>query len=308
MAEQKRMIFQPDALTKFFIKEYTSHSNGTVGDIVNNAIHNYFIPKNEKLYREITPLLSKIKDGREEEISAGELQGTLSRCVNILKDYPIKDYDVLDQIMSYFRTGLCRAYRYDYPLIVNEFDDQKLHRLNEILKTVDSDFNIGTRELGERTRTIFDNWDKLCGYAEIYTHIARIIALENIYQPLDVYTVLCLVKMLDTDILMLPANPIAEEFNVNVTTLDKIHGIKYEILVYLTDNGYGFLTEDYDFHLPEEFREYYQDLRKTMQDYREQNEESLEEYYEDLVRLERKGSTILTGLARKNREKKFHEK
>lgn len=299
MAKLGRTIFQPDAISNFLIKGYTSHTNGTVGDIVNNAMHNYLVPNNKSLKKEVEPLFYKIRDN--EEISVDEMQGILARCVTVLKDFPIDDYYAIDQIMHRFRTGVGRALRFDYPLIVDDHSDAQLHRLNEIIKTINPDFNMGIHEFGERTRDIFNEWKELCHYSEIYVYIGTIIRLEKIYMKLDPYDTICLVKELDDAILNNSTDLIADNYPVNVTIQQKIGAIKYEILVYLADNGYATLSGDNGFeHKSDEVREYYHDLFVTVKDYPENTTENLEEYYEDLYRLEKKGRRIFTALAYKN--------
>ena len=43
-----------------------------------------------------------------------------------------------------------------------------LHHLNDVIKTVDPDYPLGTREFGERSKYIFAHWSELYQYSEIY--------------------------------------------------------------------------------------------------------------------------------------------
>lgn len=296
MTKSNRIIFQPSTLADMLIRCYTSDTNGTMSDIVNAAIQQYYTPHNKRLAAEVQPIFYNIINGKDN--TAEDLQSTLATCVETLKDYPVGDYSAIEQIMYHFRTSSGRALRYDYPLIVNVGDDEDLHRLNEVLKTVDSNYNMGCHELGERTRTIFANWDELGYYAETYTHIATIIRLENCYHELTTYRTICLIKMLDDAITDTAISKIADYYQDRVGLKERIGAKKYEILVYLADNAYAALTGDLNFNMPEDVREYYRDLQVTIQDSRDRDTAHFEEYYEDLVRLEEKGRRIFVSLAR----------
>ena len=102
----------------------------------------------------------------QEEIAPEERKATLARCVDILKNYPISDVTPLEQILIHFTNRRGRNLRYDYIQIVDRQQDEILHRLNEVLKTVDKDFTLGCHEFGERSRTIFEHWEELCSYSE----------------------------------------------------------------------------------------------------------------------------------------------
>jgi hypothetical protein len=220
----------------------------------------------------------------------------------VLKDYPVGDYYWLEQIMYRFRTTSGNTLRYDYPLYVNTRDDAELHRLNEVLKTVDDSYNMGCHELGERTRTIFAHWDDLAYYGEIYTQIATIIRNEHIYMPLTVYDTIGLVRDLDVSVSAHGISKIADKYDVKVSIRDRIAAKEYEILVYLADNGYVALTGDAAFEMPEEVREYYKDLHETIQDRRREDAAHYDEYYADLERLENKGRKLFVSLAREKNE------
>lgn len=300
MIKPKRTIFQPDVIADFFIRGYMAHTDGTVGDIVNSALYRYFIPRNKLLYREVEPLLYRIRNN--EPIAEAILQGTLARSVSHLSAYPINDCHALEQISYKFTSGYWMQPRYDYILLVDQQTDRELQRLNEILKTIDPSYNLSMHELGERTRSIFNHWNELCGYGEIYRHLANIFRLENTYMGLDTYDTIVLVKQLDEAIIDSPAMPIAGEFPVSLTKIQRIYGVKNEILMYLTDNAYVALSGDASFsHMSPEIKEYYQDLHNTMSDSKERDPSQYDDYYEDLLRLKEKGLRLFKDLGFRSR-------
>lgn len=303
MNKPNRSIFQPNLITDFFLKEYSKHTHGTIGDIVNSAIYHYFTPQIHAFSSITEPLLMRIEKG--DEISQDELQDALSRAVTALSKNPIGRCDTLEQIMYYFRANVAKALRFDYALIIAPGTDAdiKLRHLNEILKTVDRDFTLGMHELGERTSTVFENWDKLCMYPEIYTDLGLIIKHEKMYMSLDPYLTIEYIKQLENDVVNSPIDICSDEFPTNISLADKVQGLKFEILVYYSDNGYSYLSGDYGFeHMSPEIREYYSDLNKTIRDARDSDIKNLEEYYEDLQRLEQKGRSLFTDLAKYNDE------
>ena len=182
---------------------------------------------------------------KQETISPKELKSTLARCVEILKDYPIRDVTPLRQIFTHFtnRSGL--VLRYDYINIVNSWQDEMLHHLNDVIKTVDPDYPLGTREFGERSKYIFAHWSELYQYSEIYIALATIIECEKIYYPLDAFTTISLIKQLDRAI-MESSNiaPVKEPFAINISNRDRYYGIRYEITMYYTHIGYSILSGD----------------------------------------------------------------
>lgn len=299
MIKPKRTIFQPDVIADFFIKGFTANTNGTVGDIVNSALYRYFIPRNELLRREVEPLLYRIRSG--ESIPEPILQGTLSRSVSHLSHHPIKNCHALEQISYNFRSQFWMCPRYDYILKVDDHTDRELHRLNEILKTVDPGYNMAMHEFRERTETIFNNWDQLSSYSEIYRYLSDIFRLEDTCRKLDTYDVICLVKQLDDAIIDSPAELISEEFPVNLTKIQRIYAVKDEILTYLTDNAYVALSGDAAFaNMSKEVLDYYQDLHKTMEGRREHYPDKFDDYYEDLLRLKDKGLRLFKDIGYRN--------
>ena len=120
-----------------------------------------------------------------------------------------------------------------------------LHHLNDVIKTVDPDYPLGTREFGERSKYIFAHWSELYQYSEIYIALATIIECEKVYYPLDAFTTISLIKQLDRAI-MESSNiaPVKEPFAINISNRDRYYGIRYEITMYYTHIGYSILSGD----------------------------------------------------------------
>lgn len=292
MEKLGRKIFQPTTLTDKLINGYCTEVRGTVGDIANLSIISRFTPYTPELKRETNELFRKWE--ANEPISPEELQAALSRCVRALKDHPVKVCDSLEQVLIHFTTGLGRALRYDYIKIVDEYQDQILHRLNEAIKSVDPDYNMGTREFGERSREVFKHWDRFCGYSDIYVALATIIDCEKIYNSLSVYRTICLIKMLDDDIIINSTAKIGTTYPSNVDIKDKYYGLRYEVLVYQADNGYCALTGDGGFdHIPEEYYKYSSLLAHS--NLKDRN--ITEDDYDELRDIEIQGRTLLKKLA-----------
>lgn len=127
----------------------------------------------------------------------------------------------------------------------SEYTDEMLHHLNDVIKTVDPDYPLGTREFGERSKYIFAHWSELYQYSEIYIALATIIECEKVYYPLDAFTTISLIKQLDRAI-MESSNiaPVKEPFAINISNRDRYYGIRYEITMYYTHIGYSILSGD----------------------------------------------------------------
>lgn len=265
MEKVNRKIFQPNQLTDILLDCACGKDKANLSTFINNAIEEYYRPLNSQLKYETELLFMKLKmpqqddsleelcaeNGtqlqalKQETISPKELKSTLARCVEILKDYPIRDATPLRQIFTHFtnRSGL--TLRYDYINIVNSWQDEMLHHLNDVIKTVDPDYPLGTREFGERSKYIFAHWSELYQYSEIYIALATIIECENIYYPLDAFTTISLIKQLDRAITE-SSNivPVKEPFVTNISNRDRYYGIRYEITMYYTHIGYSILSSD----------------------------------------------------------------
>lgn len=299
MAKNERKIFQPNPLTAMLIEGACDKDKGglNISDFTNKAILNYYTPYNEALRKETEFIFQRIIN--EEEISDDELKATLARCVDILKNYPISNVEPLEQIFIHFTYKRGRRLRYDYIQIVDEQQDRILHRLNDILKTVDEDFTYGTREFGERSRYVFEHWDQLCSYSEIYTALSTIIEIEDIHYPLSIYRTVDLIRWLDIAVKDSSLEPIKTPFKTNISITDRYYGISYEVSVYQTDNGYEWLSGDRNFdHMPKEISEYEQRYMHRSTVYGEATEENLRE----ITALEREGRILFRRLNNPNKE------
>lgn len=265
MEKVNRKIFQPNQLTDILLDCACGKDKANLSTFINNAIEEYYRPLNSQLKCEAELLFMKLKVPQQDDsleklcaengtqlqtlkqeiISPKELKSTLARCVEILKDYPIRDATPLRQIFTHFtnRSGL--TLRYDYINIVNSWQDEMLHHLNDVIKTVDPDYPLGTREFGERSKYIFAHWSELYQYSEIYIALATIIECENIYYPLDAFTTISLIKQLDRAITE-SSNivPVKEPFVTNISNRDRYYSIRYEITMYYTHIGYSILSGD----------------------------------------------------------------
>ncbi len=279
MEKPTRKIFQPDAVVAMIIDGACDKGGNNISDFTNAAIENYYTPNNSSLRKETEFLFKRVKD--HEQIAPEELKATLARCVDILKNYPISDVEPLEQIFIHFTYKLGRNLRYDYIQIVDHQQDMILHRLNEILKTVDEDYTLGCHEFGERSRTVFDNWDELCRYSEIYTALSTIIECEDIYYPLSTFRTIDLIRWLDIAVRNSNLEAIKTPYPTNITLTERYYGVSYEVSVYLTDNGYAALSGDSNFdHMPNDIREYYQKYMEKGTIYGEPTEEDLKKITE----------------------------
>ncbi len=302
MADKKpsRTIFQPKKLVATLIKKFQNcQPDLTIGDFVNSCIENCFCPYHAELRTETQRILQKMNLG--EEITQEELQNSLANAVKSLRDYPIGSYETLDQILIHFTTGLGMELRYDYVTIVDDHQDEELKRLNEILNTLDDDFNPGKREFGERASDIFRHWDKLCSYPEIYSMLATIIRCENIYIPLDEFRVLDLIMRLDYEMVNNTVEKKKEPYPTDVTLKHKIIGLRYAINVYQCDSGYAALSNDFAFeNMPDDFRNYENDWVKYGASSKPYSEETLQE----LIEFESRGKFLLKQIYRNNIKRK----
>lgn len=294
MEKLARKIFQPTPLTNALLEGACGNGKVNLSDFVNNAISEYFTPVNAALKRETDFIFSRILN--QEMIAPEELKATLSRCVEILKDYPIKDVEPLEQIFVHFTCKLGHVLRYDYIQIVDSLQDERLHRLNDVLKTVDEDFVLGTREFGERSRYVFAHWDELCEYSEIYTALSTIIECEDIYYPLNTFKTIDLIHWLDVCIQESNLKPIKTPFATNISLSDRYSGIKYEVFVYHADSGYCALSGDTNFErMSPEIKAYYNHCMNHSDPYGEITEDDIK----NITSLEQEGRLLFRRLKNK---------
>ena len=287
-----RKIFTTTTLTERLMigmaKEYDISHN----DLVNNAIKTHFLPTNEALRKEVKFLYGKLEE--TEDVPDEDIKACMARAIESLKNNPVRDVKPMEQVLLHYTNNIPMDHRYDYIQIVDTLQDDRLHRLNEILRTLDKDYTLGTREFGERSRTIFRYWDQLYDYPEIYVDLAIIIQCETTRSKLDVYRAIMLLNWLDTAIKDHPVEPKKEEFKVNLSLEDRYYGLRYEVFTYQTDNGYAELSEDYDFKkMSPEIKEYYKHIDQcNMPYYRDVTQED----FDKLLALESEGRRLFRRL------------
>lgn len=298
MEKLARKIFQPNFLTNELIDGVCGNSGTNISDFVNNAITDYFTPITDPLKKEAEFLFLRMLN--HEKIDPDELKAIIARCVEVLKDHPIVDARPLEQIFIHFTCKTGRVLRYDYIQIVDILQDEKLHHLNDILKTIDDDFTLGMRELGERTRYVFAHWNELCAYSEIYTALSTIIECENIYYPLDIFKTIDFIRWLDISVRESNLRPIKTPFPTNISLTQKYYGIRYEVSVYQTDNGYCALSGDVDFErMSPEIKEYYNHYMNSNVPLNDATEEDINK----IMALEKEGRILFRRLKYKSNRK-----
>ena len=294
MGKIARKIFQPNYLTNTLIEGACASGNIGMSDLVNHTIINYFTPKNQMLRKEIEYIFERISN--HEDISQQELKAILARCVEALKDCPISDVKPLEQIFLHFTNPLRTVFRYDYILKVTPHQDKILHHLNDILRTIDKDFILGTREFGERSLYIFKHWSVLCGYSEIYTALATIIDCENIYKDITVFRAIDLINWLDAAARNSNLTALHSNFPTNITLEDRYYGIRYEITIYYTDNAYCALSGDIEFeNMSPEIKAHYEKYEQLRIPYFEITEDDLQK----LVEFERNARILFSRISLK---------
>lgn len=300
----KRKIFQPDYLTNLLLESHLSQG-GNLNDTINEAILDFFTPKLSAFKKAFEFLCLAIQEDRK--LKDDEMKGLISNCIRALSNHPIKDCSILEKIFFHFNAYSTlfgnSKHSYEYILFVDDESDKKLQHLNEILFTVDDYYNnLWSRELGPRTIRIFENWEQLFLYPEIYEDLSLIINFEREYRPINQQRMLYYIMELDNLACQSNFLPCKEPFPTNITPVQKYFAIKNSIIMYYTDNAYFFLSKDYNFeHMPNEIREYYREIEK--EPYRRTSDrffEPTEEDMEYIISLEKKGKRLFRQLAAKS--------
>ena len=215
-----RRIFQPDLANNRIIEEFSRIKGISFNEFINYAIRSTAIP-NFAPFRKDAQHIIELLDNNEDPLE-GELKTILARSVETLKEHPIKDSFPLEKIFYYFTNPVSGHYRFDYIDRVHIDQDKTLRHLNEILYSLDSDFNLGMREFGERSRTIFRHWDRLCVFPEIYHSLSVLIECEDTYRELDECHVLYLLMLLDDAVINSSEVASSKPFEVNISLKQKI--------------------------------------------------------------------------------------
>lgn len=288
----ERRIFQPNSLTDIIMKGACDKNNDgeSNSDFINRIILSYYTPRNECLRREVDFIFWRIKNN--EVIKDYELKICLANCVRSLKDNPISEAKPLEDIFCYFIDGENKTC-YDYFKIVKNFQDDRLQHLNDILKTLDNDYPDYSRELGIRSKSVFLHWSVLQEYSEIYIALAMLIELEDVYYPLDVYTVINLIKSLDVAINNSKLVAIKDEFDTSISNKDRYSCLCHTLQTYYSDNAYVYLSGDINFKkIPDEINKFYDKCKDMYYKKDDISEDDLKE----MIQLEREGRRLFWGL------------
>ena len=244
----KRQNFTPSFTANFLLDNLKRFTGISTSDGVNRCIKAYFTPLTPELKVEADIIFSEL-DCKKEDVSESVIQGCLSRSVLALKKHPISDNSILTQIMMHYRTSLGHVLCYDYNRRVDLHDDKILRSINDMLFSIDNNYNLGKREIGERSRTLLNNWEKVCQYEETYEGLAAIIRCEDVHMPVGAYNALVYLVQLDGLIRNNPTTIIAQKYPSNISLNDRISSIRYEILVYYGNTAYLQSTNDKNFEL-----------------------------------------------------------
>lgn len=273
----------PHAL--FYIPPIIVHSREELYE----AIDKVYTPKNEALRKEMQKLFLRIRKGGE-TVYMDELREIYANCLEILKDYPIKNKLMLERILKQCIPRWVDK-QYDYVQFVDEKRDAQLHRLNEILKTVDNDFFYGTREFYLRLFGVLDHWDKLCRYPEVYELLAAMARCNfDDHSPCDIGYALLTIRELDEGISKYGVEPSEEPFQTTVSLADRYDDVRHEIDMYQGVSGYIELSGARSpKQMPGIIMDYIARFEKI---YSTRKEEVTEEDLDALMRFEREGLVI----------------
>ena len=292
MRKIPRKIFQPNAVTNKLVDGYCEYNRTNISDCINLIIYEKYMPKHEFFKKKVEYIYSYINN--DEKLSQATLKYILIDCINELKDHPINDSKPLENIFYYFITNEFRNKRYDYILLVDDYYDEKLRHLNDILGTLDETYDIGQREFGERSKDIFRFWDKLCQYSEVYIALSMLVNYENVYHNINEFITIDLIMQLDHAVITSDLKPIKTEYPTDISLERKFSSLRSEIVAYYTDNAYMALSGDKHFeHFPKEISNFY---KKIYQLNAIENVFATEEDLQNLKGLEREGRYIFAGL------------
>ena len=294
-----RKIFQSSPLVEKIIEQVCIENNLSVSDVVNDAVMDYYLPLNPALKKISSSLFSELLSGST--ASEASLKRCISQSIEVLGAHPIEDCHTLESIFEHFVRPAVYERRFDYVQIVDDIQDEKLMRLNKIIKTLDPEYELGTRELGLRTRKLFPHWKEICEYPEVYSALSTIIQCEKIYTPLSICKTLQFIRQLDREIYASTLVPKRESYPTNVSINDMYYAYRYMIVAYESDNAYASLTGDQDCsHMPEDIAKFIQELSLDYPFKTDISEEDLQE----IMKLERKGRILFRWLRPTRKENK----
>ncbi|MEY8369601.1 hypothetical protein AALA24_12670 [Anaerovoracaceae bacterium 42-11] len=239
-----RKIFQPTKITELLVDNHVKKFDEGVSEFINACIMDYYNPRHPFILDEFSNILNLMKQDFDfDDIFCKEV---LSRVIQKLVKCPIQDCNVLKAVLWHFTCKIGRWNCYDYyNRILDEKTDKLLRHYRLVLQAIDSTYNPGRRELGDTSRAIFENWDKLCDYAETYSVLSIIVSAEDVYIPIDVYDVLLYLKKIDNAVSTSGIKRLRDFPDENSICIDQqIHALTYEVSIYYDMDAYSEVTGD----------------------------------------------------------------
>ena len=246
MNQNKRYIFQPWNSGKLLIDGHANISKKSNSDIINFLLVEAHLP-NVLGLRDISESIFRHVEN-DDDIQLADNHASIIQAVQCMRNHAIANYAPLKQIMDHFFCNKTAGQlNYEFINVVNDKQLSILRRGNEVLKSVDSLFVSGNHEIGEWSRYIFDHWEQLSCYGEIYMILSTLIECADSCVNLDTFKTILLIKMLDNAIRDSSIPLKGDNFPAVMTTDDKFHAISYEISVYLNETAYSALSGDLRF-------------------------------------------------------------
>ncbi len=282
-----RIIIQTSDETNRIIEEARIIFRRSNSDVINQFILDSITPYMTPLKRETELLMNYIS--KEPDEASEVIRSAFVRVISLLREYPLKNSRALEEIMSYYTAPSIMTKRYDYLHRVDIRQDERLRRLNLIIRTMDDDFNIGMRELGTRSKYVFRYWDDLYTYPEVYEGLAAILETEDQYEDITVPLAVLLIKQIDREINSERIAPSKEKFPVAVDFETVYFGLRYELITYETNNGYCSLSGDKLMkNVPEEIEEFFKKVANMHKPFTNVTEQD----YEELKAVEQEGQEL----------------
>ena len=293
----KRIIFQPTERNASLIKKLQGfNEHMSQSDLCNYLIADSQKPRKRELldiYERLIIQTNTIRSaGANSEDMDYYIRHALVDAVEILAHNPIENVEIFDQIAFIFRNKR-EQFRYDFPFTMSHDDDELMHQLNEVLLTIDKDFNGYTREFAEKYKYIRKNWKELRQYSATYKALSIMIKYDRpgIFDLDEVIIILC---ELDKALINSNIEIIGEQYPINITNLERAKALRYEILTYYTDNALAKIAPKsyWDGNRSKEAVELYKIYHHELDSYHESlmNED---EYYNKLKDIYKKANYAL---------------
>lgn len=302
MKQEVKKFFRSDLRKGVFfeIPAVTVHTHEELME----AIAKFYTPNNERLRKEMQKLFKSILVGKIVDVD--ELREIYVNCLDILKDFPISNKIILERLLRQCRPEM-EAKQFSYVQIVDAEQDVQLHRLNEILKTVDSEFFYGNREFHTRICKVLEYWDELCRYPEIYELLAVIAKCnKEDHSPCDIGYALFTIKDLDEGISQCGVRAEEGFFPVNVSLEDRYNDVLREIEMYQGWDGYVELSgASSPMQAPGKIWDYVSRFNKIYD--ARKKEEITEEDIKELMNFERTGLSLFKSIERIGSKMEFSQ-